>query len=111
MISSIAARVIFYPSLAYNVLMEKISKRDWYNRIDENVILGALPLRSMSNKLIKEEGVTAVVSLNEDYELRYLTNQPKVSIFSSCSCYLTVEIFIQTTLLGMERTWCQYHPV
>nr|CAG4642885.1 EOG090X0GSS [Evadne anonyx] len=76
MISSIVARVLFYPSLAFNILMEKISKRDWYNRIDEHVILGALPLRSMSDTLVKEEGVTAVVSINEDYELRFLAYQP-----------------------------------
>ena len=53
MLSSITARVVFYPTLAYNVLIEKLSKREWYNRIDENVILGALPLRSMSEQVNK----------------------------------------------------------
>lgn len=43
------ARISFYPSLAYNVLLEKISSRNWYDRIDENVILGALPFRWMAN--------------------------------------------------------------
>nr|CAG4648968.1 EOG090X0GSS [Polyphemus pediculus] len=75
-ITSLAARAIFYPSLVYNVLMEKISLRQWYNHIDDHVILGALPLRSMSKELVDLENVKAVVSLNEDYELRYLTNQP-----------------------------------
>lgn len=41
------ARVTFYPSLFYNVFMERVSARQWYNRIDENVILGALPFRYM----------------------------------------------------------------
>ena len=41
------ARVTFYPSLFYNVFMERVSARQWYNRIDDNVILGALPFRYM----------------------------------------------------------------
>ena len=43
--SSIMARALFFPSLAYNVIMEKVSTRQWYNHIDNDVILGALPLR------------------------------------------------------------------
>lgn len=42
------ARVTFYPSLVYNVFMERVSARQWYNRIDENMILGALPFRFMA---------------------------------------------------------------
>lgn len=45
------ARVTFYPTLLYNVFMEKVSQRNWYDRIDENVILGALPFRSLSQKV------------------------------------------------------------
>lgn len=37
------ARVTFYPTLFYNVVMERFTVRRWYDRIDENVILGALP--------------------------------------------------------------------
>lgn len=42
------ARITFYPSLAYNILMERASARRWYDRIDSNMILGALPFRSMA---------------------------------------------------------------
>jgi atypical dual specificity phosphatase len=45
------ARVSFYPTLLYNVFMEKITRRNWYDRIDDNVILGALPFRGMTNKV------------------------------------------------------------
>lgn len=45
------ARVSFYPSLFYNVLMEKVTTRRWYDRIDENMILGALPFRSMAKEV------------------------------------------------------------
>jgi len=45
------ARVTFYPTLLYNVFMEKVTQRNWYDRIDETVILGALPFRTISQKV------------------------------------------------------------
>ncbi|XP_020713642.1 phosphatidylglycerophosphatase and protein-tyrosine phosphatase 1 isoform X2 [Ceratitis capitata] len=68
------ARLSFYPTLFYNVMMEKASSRNWYDRIDENVILGALPFRSQANELITKENMKAVVSMNEDYELTMFSN-------------------------------------
>nr|CAG4651432.1 EOG090X0GSS [Simocephalus serrulatus]SVE94583.1 EOG090X0GSS [Simocephalus serrulatus] len=75
--SSILARALFFPSLAYNVLMEKVSSRQWYNYVDNDVILGALPLRYKIQQLVDQKKINAIVSLNEDYEVRYLTNQPE----------------------------------
>lgn len=68
------ARLSFYPTLFYNVFMEKISSRNWYDRIDETVILGALPFKSLTDRLINDERVKGVVSLNENYEL-FLANR------------------------------------
>lgn len=45
------ARFTFYPTLVYNVFMEKVSARNWYDRIDETVILGALPFRGMTKQV------------------------------------------------------------
>lgn len=45
------ARVSFYPTLAYNIFMERVSQRRWFDRIDESVLLGALPFRSMTEKV------------------------------------------------------------
>lgn len=94
------ARVTFYPSLVYNVFMERAGVRKWYNRIDDNMILGALPFRfmapdvsrnkyssyfiilschSLSLQLIRDENVKGVVSMNEDYELWMLSNNSEVS--------------------------------
>ena len=44
-------RLLFYPTLAYGMLMEKSGYREWYNRIDETVILGALPFRSLTQEV------------------------------------------------------------
>lgn len=71
------ARVTFYPTLFYNVLMEKVTSRNWYDRIDETVILGALPFRKMTKQLVTEENVKGVVSMNEDYELALFSNTEK----------------------------------
>lgn len=45
------ARVTFYPTLFYNVMMEKITSRRWYDRMDDTVILGALPFQGMTKKV------------------------------------------------------------
>ncbi|KYQ52511.1 Protein-tyrosine phosphatase mitochondrial 1-like protein, partial [Trachymyrmex zeteki] len=71
------ARVTFYPTLLYNVVMEKITTRNWYDKIDETVILGALPFRRTTKQLIDDENIKAVVSMNEDYELSLLSNMEK----------------------------------
>ena len=50
--AGILARVAFYPSLMWNVALEKITSRNWYDRIDETVLLGALPFRSMTEQVV-----------------------------------------------------------
>jgi len=70
------ARVTFLPTLAYNVAMERVSSRRWYDRIDPTVILGALPFRSEYTKqMIQQEKIGGVVSMNEDYELALFSHQ------------------------------------
>lgn len=54
------ARVTFYPSLFYNVFMERVSARQWYNRIDENMILGALPFRYMAQDVSVDDTKSSV---------------------------------------------------
>lgn len=70
------ARLSYLPTLAYNVILEKVTSRTWWNRIDEKIVLGALPFRGENAKqLIEEEKIGAVISMNEDYELRLFSNQ------------------------------------
>jgi len=45
------ARTIFYPSLLYNIMMERFTSRRWFDRIDDTVVLGALPLRSITDEV------------------------------------------------------------
>jgi len=45
------ARAMFYPSLLYNVVMERFAGRHWFDRIDDTVVLGALPLRSVTDEV------------------------------------------------------------
>ncbi|XP_062570419.1 phosphatidylglycerophosphatase and protein-tyrosine phosphatase 1-like [Saccostrea cucullata] len=71
---SLLTKVLFYPTLGYNILMTYVTSRRWYDRIDETVILGALPLKSWNKILVEEEKVRAIVSLTEDIETEGLTN-------------------------------------
>jgi len=70
------ARVTFLPTLAYNVAMERVSSRRWYDKVDPTIILGALPFRSdYTHKMIQKENIGGVVSMNEDYELQLFSYQ------------------------------------
>ncbi len=48
-------RITFYPTLLYNVFMSKVSSRKWFDRIDDNVLLGALPFRSLTQQVLIEK--------------------------------------------------------
>ncbi|XP_073949947.1 protein tyrosine phosphatase, mitochondrial 1 [Choristoneura fumiferana] len=72
--TAMLARVSFYPTLLYNVVMEKVTSRRWYDRIDDTVILGALPFQGMTKQLKEEENIQGVVSMNETYELKIFSN-------------------------------------
>ncbi|KAJ8344230.1 hypothetical protein SKAU_G00315590 [Synaphobranchus kaupii] len=72
--SGALARLLFYPTLAYNVVMEKVSSRRWFDRVDQTVILGALPFKSMTEELVQRENVKGVITMNEEYETKYFCN-------------------------------------
>nr|KAF6343528.1 protein tyrosine phosphatase mitochondrial 1 [Pipistrellus kuhlii] len=75
------ARVLFYPTLLYTMVRGQVpgpARRDWYNRIDRTVLLGALPLRRMTRRLVEDENVRGVITMNEEYETRFLCNSAKV---------------------------------
>lgn len=65
-------RLGFLPSLSYNLVLNKLNIRPWYNRVDDRVIIGALPWISIKDELIETENVRRVVSMNENFELRWL---------------------------------------
>ena len=45
------ARLLYLPSLARMSLLWGRWKRNWYDRVDETVILGALPFRSQTKEV------------------------------------------------------------
>jgi atypical dual specificity phosphatase len=58
---------VYYPTLAYNVLLGRIlNVRPWWTRIDDDLILGALPFASDVAKL-HAEGVRGVVNTCIEY--------------------------------------------
>ncbi|XP_002160979.1 phosphatidylglycerophosphatase and protein-tyrosine phosphatase 1 [Hydra vulgaris] len=67
---AIIARLAFYPTLVYGCLRTSPNRR-WYDRIDNKVILGALPFYKTAKALVSIENISAVITLNEPYELRY----------------------------------------
>ncbi|GMH00637.1 hypothetical protein Nepgr_002476 [Nepenthes gracilis] len=64
----VGARMLFYPTLIYNVVRNKIqSEFRWWDRVDQFLLLGAVPFPADVPRL-KKLGVGGVVTLNEPYE-------------------------------------------
>ncbi|KAK4753989.1 hypothetical protein SAY87_002093 [Trapa incisa] len=62
------ARILFYPTLLYNVFRNKIqSEFRWWDEIDQHLLLGAVPF-PMDVPRLKQLGVGGVITLNEPYE-------------------------------------------
>jgi atypical dual specificity phosphatase len=64
-------RLTFYPTLAYNITLNRLAIRRWYDRIDDTVVLGALPWRTLTPQLLEGEKIKGVISMNEDFELAH----------------------------------------
>ncbi|KAK7330805.1 hypothetical protein VNO77_25005 [Canavalia gladiata] len=62
------ARALFYPTLFYNVVRNKIQAEfRWWDKVDEFILLGAVPF-PIDVPHLKELGVRGVITLNEPYE-------------------------------------------
>ncbi|XP_057966960.1 phosphatidylglycerophosphate phosphatase PTPMT2-like [Malania oleifera] len=62
------ARILFYPTLLYNVFRNKIQAEfRWWDEIDQFLLLGAVPFPKDVPRL-KQLGVGGVITLNEPYE-------------------------------------------
>ena len=61
------ARLLFVPTLLWNLLLGRVLRvRNWWDRVDEHVILGALPFAADVPRLAAV-GVRAVVNTCEEY--------------------------------------------
>ncbi|CAI4230793.1 unnamed protein product [Auanema sp. JU1783] len=62
----------FYPSLGYNLARNYFQPKKWawYNRVDETLIVGAMPFQSMASELVEKENVGGVVCCTENFELK-----------------------------------------
>ncbi len=61
-----AARSLFYPSVAWNVMIRAVRRLARWNWVDDDVLLGALPRRRDLTSLA-QLGVTGVVNMCEEF--------------------------------------------
>ncbi|KAI6194950.1 LMBR1 domain-containing protein 2-B [Aphelenchoides besseyi] len=91
----------FYPTLAYNLLRNYVqpTRWQWYSRVDENLILGALPFKSMIAEL-KAENVGGVVCCTEEFETRAAYNGMGAEQWQEADikfCHVPMQDFVGTT--------------
>ncbi|OQV25790.1 putative Phosphatidylglycerophosphatase and protein-tyrosine phosphatase 1 [Hypsibius exemplaris] len=61
-------KLLFVPSMLLTIM----SDDNWYDRIDNCVIIGALPFRSTIDKLIAEHNIKGILSMNQKFEINSL---------------------------------------
>ncbi|KAI6217552.1 Phosphatidylglycerophosphatase and protein-tyrosine phosphatase 1 [Aphelenchoides besseyi] len=91
----------FYPTLAYNLLRNYVqpTRWQWYSRVDDNLILGALPFKSMIAEL-KAENVGGVVCCTEEFETRAAFNGMGAEQWQEADikfCHVPMQDFVGTT--------------
>ncbi|GMP59601.1 hypothetical protein CsSME_00022823 [Camellia sinensis var. sinensis] len=90
------ARILFYPTLLYNVFRNKIQAEfRWWDEIDQYLLLGAVPFPKDVPRL-KQLGVGGVITLNEPYETLVST-----SLYHRM--HLVVGLLTSTVKLGVEE--------
>ncbi|KAG0483131.1 hypothetical protein HPP92_011215 [Vanilla planifolia] len=68
MLVGAGARVLFYPTLLYNVIRNKVQAEfRWWDEVDQYLWLGAVPFQKDVLHL-QQLGVRGVITLNEPYE-------------------------------------------
>lgn len=55
------ARAMWAPTVTYNVALSYVLPVVWFNRIDDNMVLGALPFANTAKELHAKENVRYVV--------------------------------------------------
>lgn len=67
MLKRTLAKLLYYPTFAYNVLLGRLlHRRAWWNRVNDHCILGAVPMNNDPQRL-KELGVTGVINMCEEF--------------------------------------------
>ena len=63
-------KIMFLPTLAWTLLLHQLmpDTRRWYDRVDDRVIIGALPLKRHLDTLARVERVTGVINFCDEFE-------------------------------------------
>lgn len=95
-------RSLFAPSLIYNLLYYALQRRrKWYDRIDETVILGALPMWWHFDQL-SALGVRRVVNMIDEFG-GHLTQMGEIERRKWRELYLPTPDYVQPTLDDLTR--------
>jgi len=103
--SSYGRRMIaamWYPSLTFNKAMNKLGLFQWWTRIDDNVILGALLLEHEVDSLIEKENLKGVINTCDEY-------QSPESLFKKKDIKLLYLPTLDYISLSLDKLWSGVH--
>jgi len=109
--------LVFEALLTFNLVKNFFFGWEWWNKIDENIYLGGIPLERFDHEnLLKDEiGIGAVLSIVEDFEFEQTTVVGKAVLSSAWESHLHLRSgdFLPPTIKMLDQgaDWIQDHPV
>lgn len=80
-------KIAYNTSLGYNLFRHYYLGSNWWNYVEDNIILGAIPLKNYNHDiLLAQEGVDVVISLIEphEYDQTYFSDPVLKSDWENC---------------------------
>jgi len=93
---------MWYPSLTFNLAMNRLGLFEWWTRIDNNVILGALLFPEEIDSLIEKENLKGVINTCDEY-------QSPEGLFKKKDIQLLYLPTLDYVSLSLEKLWKGVH--
>jgi len=97
-------RVMFVPTIIYNLVYYALmrGKRQWWNRITEDMVLGAMPWWFQFDELVKSENIGGLVNLIQEFG-GHLTQMGEIEKRGLRELYIPTPDYIQPELKDIEK--------
>nr|CDS34536.1 protein tyrosine phosphatase mitochondrial [Hymenolepis microstoma] len=79
--STLAKDLKFYVTLAYGSVVCRLGLRNWYDRINDKIVLGGLPMLPDFDSTRTKENITHVISMIEPHEVKGFVLGPSEAAF------------------------------
>ena len=112
MLTATLAKLAVVPTIYYGSMLELIGLRQWYTRIDDHCLLGALPMKRNYLQIVRDENIKAVLTMNQDHELVHSISKAEWQSIGVEQMQIAVEDYVgvaDTSQLEKAVSFIEHH--